>query len=231
MTIDADATASGDRSLIFKLTGSLSRLLKFKDSTGRMRLEDQAGALVGLEVADAAQSTQATTLGQLTTARLKTVVSKSANYTLVAGDQGAVISATSTFTLSLDPATTLGNGWHAEFRNDGTGAITIDPDGGEAIDGKGSIIAYPGEAFGLRCNGSGIITVGRQRSGLILLDSQTASNNTTIDFTKFITSDFDEYVLKGQYILPVTDNVSAYLRASTDGGATFLAGTTYTYHH
>lgn len=61
VTIDADATSTGDRSLIFKLTSSLSRLFKYSSSSGRLRVEDQAGALVPLDVADPSNSASAAT--------------------------------------------------------------------------------------------------------------------------------------------------------------------------
>lgn len=63
LTIKDDASVAADRSLVFKLTSSLSRIFKYKQSTGRMRLEDQDGALVGLEVADPTADTMAMTKG------------------------------------------------------------------------------------------------------------------------------------------------------------------------
>lgn len=231
--IDADATVNGDRSLIFKLTSSLSRILKYASGSGRMRLEDQAGSLVGLEVADATQTTQATTLAQLNVAKLITVVSKSANYTAVAADINNLFSCTSTFTLALTAAATLANGWHCEVRNDGTGVITIDPNSSETIDGLATLKLYPGEAFTVVCDGSNFKTVGRQR-GRILLGKQdviSGSPVSVVDFTSFITSDFDQYILEGDSVVPVTDGVNAYLRGSTNGGSSYLAGTEYSYQH
>lgn len=65
LTIKSDATVNADRSLVFKLTSTLSRVLRYNSSTGRMRLEDQAGALVALEAGDASQATQLITKQQL----------------------------------------------------------------------------------------------------------------------------------------------------------------------
>lgn len=51
------------------------------------------------------------------------VVTKTGNYTLVAGDRGKLINANATggaFTLTLDDATTLGDGWNVKIRNSGT---------------------------------------------------------------------------------------------------------------
>lgn len=67
ITIDDDATVAGDRTLTFKVDGSTQVILKYNSSTGRMRLENQTGTLVPLEIADATQTTQAVTKSQLDT--------------------------------------------------------------------------------------------------------------------------------------------------------------------
>ncbi len=156
------------------------------------------------------------------------MLSKSSAYTAVATDKGALFLCTSTFTLSLTTAATLGSGWFCEVRNDGSGIITIDPNSTETIDGALTITVYPGEAFKVVCDGSNFKTVGRPK-GWIPLASATASSATSVDFTSFINSDFDEYVLLGEYVLPTTDAVDAYFRVSTNGGSSYLAGTEYTY--
>ena len=63
----------------------------------------------------------------LTTASQSTlslpVITKSSDYTIVSGDRGKVINVNTTggdVTLTLDSATTLGDGWNVEIRNTGT---------------------------------------------------------------------------------------------------------------
>lgn len=84
------------------------------------------------------------------------LLSKSANYQLLAADRGSLVSCTSTFTLSFSAAATLGNNWFAYLYNAGTGDITLDPSGSETIDGLTSFIMYPGEIRIVRCNGTAL---------------------------------------------------------------------------
>lgn len=84
------------------------------------------------------------------------MLSKSANYQLLAADRGSLVSCTSTFTLSFSAAATLGNNWFAYLYNAGTGDITLDPSGSETIDGLTSFIMYPGEIRIVRCNGTAL---------------------------------------------------------------------------
>lgn len=161
---------------------------------------------------------------------IQTVLAKSSAYTAVAADKGALFLCTTTFTLSLTAAATLTGGWFCEIRNDGSGIITIDPNSTETIDGALIITVYPGEAFKVVCDGSNFKTVGRQK-GWITLASATASASTSVDFTSFINSDFDEYILLGEYVLPATNSVDAFFRVSTNGGSSYLSGSEYSYTH
>ncbi len=63
---------------------------------------------------------------------------------------------------------------------------------------------------------------------MTLLQTQTASSSSTIDFTSGIDSTYDEYVFKFYDIHPATD--SAYLQVNfRDGGTNFDATKTTTY--
>lgn len=66
----------------------------------------------------------------------------------------------------------------------------------------------------------GNITVGGM--DWVLLNSATASTSATIDFT--LPSGYAAYKLVWAHIAPATDNVTLFLRTSTDGGSTFDAG-------
>jgi hypothetical protein len=72
-------------------------------------------------------------------------MSKTAAYTLVAGDNGKFVDLTGTFTLAFTASATLGANWYCWLRNIGTGDITLDPAGTELIDGLGSYPLYPTE--------------------------------------------------------------------------------------
>lgn len=85
----------------------------------------------------------------------KTISNKTAAYTVVAGDLGKIINCTSgTFTVSLTAAASLGSGFTCTIWNTGTGAITIDPNAAETIDGVATLILQQGEGLAVVCNGT-----------------------------------------------------------------------------
>lgn len=49
-------------------------------------------------------------------------------------------------TFVLPDPTTINNGWFVMIRNNGTGALTVDPDGLQTIDGNTSVIFYPSDS-------------------------------------------------------------------------------------
>jgi hypothetical protein len=108
--------------------------------------------------------------------------SRTSNTILGTADKGKVIDVTgaSTFTQTLTAAATLAAGWWCEYRNSGTGIVTIDPSSSETIDGRTTINVYPGESFTIECNGTDFVTVGR--SSLALVTSQVASAAAAVDF-------------------------------------------------
>lgn len=87
-------------------------------------------------------------------------VDKTANYTVVAADRGKVLNCSGTFTLSLTAAATLGDGFCFAIRNSGSGAITIDPNLSETINGVVTFVIGGGEFVIVYCDGAGFSTVG-----------------------------------------------------------------------
>lgn len=67
-------------------------------------------------------------------------------------------------TLSLTASATLGQGFFCFVKNNGTGTLTIDPNGSETIDGTSSFDLQPSDSAILVCNGSNWIVVGYGRS-------------------------------------------------------------------
>lgn len=152
------------------------------------------------------------------------VIARSSNTILALGDYGKLFKATSTFTQTLTAAATLGDGWWCEYRNDGTGVITIDPNASETIDGQTTLTLGPGASCVIECDGSNFKTVGL--GGLVCLARQSASNSATLDFTAGIDGTYDEYVLQLTNIVPATDAADLWVRVSEDAGSSFKAGAT-----
>lgn len=148
------------------------------------------------------------------------VSAKSSNYTAVVADHQRVFSCTSSFTLALTAAATLGDGWAIYVRNAGTGVITINPDASEQIDGATTVKLYPGEACIVACSGSAFTTIGRS-TGWVLLDSQSASSSAQIDITQGLDDTFDRFMVDFSAVKPATDNTNLMLRIGTGGGPTY----------
>lgn len=89
------------------------------------------------------------------------VLSKSGAYTVAVGDFNSTIKATGTWTLSLLAAATAADGFVFAIRNAGSGSITIDPNGGEQIDGAATVVLAAGESCFLACDGSAWYTIGK----------------------------------------------------------------------
>lgn len=83
-------------------------------------------------------------------------LSKTAAYTMMAGDRGAVVRCSGSWALSFQSAAALGNGWWAHVVNDGTGPIVLDPAGSELIDGDATLSVLPGSYAMVGCDGTGL---------------------------------------------------------------------------
>lgn len=56
---------------------------------------------------------------------------------------------------------------------------------------------------------------------LVFLSEQVASSVATLNFTSGFSATYDEYVITFEKVIPATDDVSFYLRVSTDGGSSY----------
>lgn len=86
------------------------------------------------------------------------VATKGSGYTALTTDRGKVLRFTGAYTLALTAAATLGDGWTVSVVADG-GAVTIDPDGSETIDGEATRVIPDGDAATIHCNGSAFYVV------------------------------------------------------------------------
>lgn len=149
------------------------------------------------------------------------VLSRSSNTILDISDIGKTIIATSTFTQTLDAVATLGDGWYVDYRNDGTGVITLDPNSTEQINGATTLKIYPGEACRIACNGSAFKALFLS-SGPVLISTGTASSSSSLDFTGL--TGFSSYEFALSAVIPATDSVALRVRFSQDDGSTFKSG-------
>lgn len=114
--------------------------------------------LAGLFGADGVTVTALATLG----APLSGYAAKSGAYSVVAGDKGKLINATTgTWSLSLLAAATAGDGFTFSVRNGGSGVITLDPNLSESIDGGSTLAVNAGESLLIYCDGTAWFTVGK----------------------------------------------------------------------
>lgn len=134
-------------------TGSGVTEAQFK--TAITGLRDYLSGLLGT---DGVPQTALVALGAI----MNTYAAKTGAYTVVAGDKGKVIDATTgTWTLSLTAASTLGAGFAFAVKNSGSGVITIDPNGSEQIDGATTVTLAASESCFVLCDGSMFRTVSK----------------------------------------------------------------------
>ena len=108
-----------------------------------------------------------------------TIDTKTANYTIVAGDLGKIIDVTANdVTLTLTAASTLGSGFFVHIRNTAstsTHEITIDPNGSETIDGMPTLTLRRNEGVQLVCDGSNFFSLKTVVNGLSTNFSERSS--------------------------------------------------------
>jgi hypothetical protein len=78
---------------------------------------------------------------------------------------------------------------------------------------------------GLFVNGAAASVGGGAPGALTLISTLTASNSATLDFTGLTAT--TDYVLVGRFLLPVTNNVAAWVRYGSGSGPTWMVGNNY----
>lgn len=82
---------------------------------------------------------------------------------------------------------------------------------------------------GLSLAAGALTATGGSAGALVLLETQPASASATLDFTTFISSTYDEYLIEISHLMPATTNTNMYLRMGTGAGPTWDSGTNYAY--
>jgi len=68
---------------------------------------------------------------------------------------------------------------------------------------------------------------GTDTNGLVLLEQHTASSSAQLDFTTFISSTYDDYLIEGVDLALATSGANLLLEVGTGGGPTYDTGNTY----
>ena len=73
-------------------------------------------------------------------------------------------------TLTMSTAGTLGNNWFFQLRNEGTGALVVDPPGSQTINGSSTLTFQPGDSAIIFTDGSNFYTLGYGQSPVFAFD-------------------------------------------------------------
>jgi hypothetical protein len=99
------------------------------------------------------------------------VTSFSTNYTTNGNDRAkTLIWVGGAGTLSLTAAGTLGDNWFVNLRNEGTGALVVDPAGSETINGSAALTFQPGDSAVICTDGIQFYTIGYGQAPVFAFD-------------------------------------------------------------
>ena len=73
-------------------------------------------------------------------------------------------------TVNLTSAGTLGDNWFMQLRNEGTGAVTVDPAGTQTINGSSTLVFQPGDSAIIVTDGVNFYTIGYGQAPFFAFD-------------------------------------------------------------
>lgn len=162
----------------------------------------------------------------LTSASIKHPTStRTSNTILAAADNNTVVNGSGTYTQTFTAAATLADGWGLEYRNNGTGIITLDPNSAETINGLATLNLYPGESCHIYTDGVNLFTIGLG-TGLIKVSRTVVSAAATVDFTSLPAEDV--LVWEVLQLVAATNNTDLWTRVSQ--AAAFKTGASDYFH-
>ena len=164
-------------------------------------------------------------------------LTKTGAYTLTTADRGKVLVCTGTWTLSLQAASVLGDGFVFGVWNNGTGVITTDPNLSELIDNDTTKANAAGKFSLVYCNGVSFTTVGGFSTGagsgldadkldglhadelsyLRRIASGSVSAVSTLDVTIDATL-YSRILIVLDRVIPSTDGATLRIRPMYSGG-------------
>ncbi len=114
---------------------------------------------------------------------LNDLLAKTTAYTVVAADNGRLITCSGNFTLTLLSAATAGADFTLAIANIGTNLITIDPNAAETINRDATLVLGPDESAILYCDGTNWLIAGLTRRAFPKnhIAGLTLSNGTDTD--------------------------------------------------
>jgi hypothetical protein len=126
-------------------------------------------------------------------------------------------------TLTLPPSGTVGENWFCMIRNNGTGILTITPQGTDTIDGNANQQLQLTESLVIVCNGTGWNTfgLGRSNSFAYTLLALSITGGTTTLTSPQASNTIQEYsgVLTSNQIIVVPSTVQLYTFTNNTTGA------------
>tara|TARA_R110000868_G_scaffold12658_7_gene60072 strand:- start:3064 stop:4254 length:1191 start_codon:yes stop_codon:yes gene_type:complete len=103
-------------------------------------------------------------------------------------------------TLTSAAAGTLGNNWFIQLRNEGTGALLVDPPGSQTINGSSTLSFQPGDSAIIFTDGSNFYTLGYGQSPVF-----------AFDYTSISVAGTGNYVLSGSELNRIAYNFTGAL--------------------
>lgn len=134
--------------------------------------------------------------------------------------------------ITLSPASTLGNDWFMMIRNGGTGVLTINPSGADLINGSAALTMQVSDSAFIVCSGTAFFTIGLGRTtnfAFSVLAYPITSGGSPYTLTPAQAQN-TIISLTGALTTPVTINIPAavqvyyVLNAATGSTVTFTTG-------
>lgn len=130
------------------------------------------------------------------------------------------------YVLTADSTASLGLAWKPAAS--GSGTVTTVKDEGSTL--SSAVVSLDFVGAGVTATGTTAVTVtipGGGSSGWPMLEAHTASASATLDFTSFISSTYDDYVIEFVQVIPATTDTQFVMRMGTGGGPTWDTGNNY----
>ncbi len=155
----------------------------------------------------------------------------SINTTLTSADRAQLyVNTGGSITVTLPLTSAVGTDWFVEFRNQGTGTMTIAPVGGEMIDASATIVLQVNESCAVHAGTGSWYTVGRGRNqqfNFTQLSKTVTGGTTTLTLTEAanIVQTYSGVLLSNEIlVLPAVVQVY-YIANNTTGGYSFTIKT------